>query len=313
VAQAAEEAGYGGVYAISRLLARDASTPYEFVREVEAYLAQGFEYSEEPADSSRPLASFLLRDRTGYCQQFSGAMALILRMGGIPSRVVSGFSPGAPDLDEDGVYVVRDTDAHSWVEVYFSGIGWVPFDPTPSASPAGSQSESTAAAATPGAIAEIPGAREREPESVSSPAGASAPGEGSGSPLVSGVILLLLIALAAAAAAATVRRRRFQALRPQRMLELQAAELARAARVARYRADPGVTLLELERRLRRGGRRRAAGYAARIAAARFGAQRPQAPDLDERRALRQDLSRSQGLRIRLRMISAIPPGAPRQG
>ena len=91
-------------------------------------------------------------------------MALMLRMAGIPARVVSGFSPGAPDLDEDGLFTVRDTDAHSWVEVYFVGIGWVPFDPTPSASPADLQSAPTAAAATPGRSPETPNGRAREPE-----------------------------------------------------------------------------------------------------------------------------------------------------
>ena len=69
-------------------------------------------------------------DRLGYCQQFSGAMALMLRMAGIPTRVAAGFSPGSYNRDT-GEYRVRDLDAHSWVEVYFNGIGWVPFDPTP--------------------------------------------------------------------------------------------------------------------------------------------------------------------------------------
>ena len=83
--------------------------------------------------------AFLFEDRIGYCQQFSGAMALMLRMAGIPARVAAGFSPGSYNRDS-GEYRVRDLDAHSWVEVYFNGIGWVPFDPTPTAAPAESQS-----------------------------------------------------------------------------------------------------------------------------------------------------------------------------
>ena len=86
-----------------------------------------------------PLDGFLFEDRRGYCQQFSGAMALMLRMLGIPARVAAGFSPGSYNRDTRE-YRVRDLDAHSWVEVYFTGIGWVPFDPTPTASPAESQS-----------------------------------------------------------------------------------------------------------------------------------------------------------------------------
>ena len=67
-----------------------------------------------------PLDAFLFEDRIGYCQQFSGAMALMLRMVGIPARVAAGFSPGSYNRDT-GEYRVRDLDAHSWVEVYFTG------------------------------------------------------------------------------------------------------------------------------------------------------------------------------------------------
>ena len=309
---AAKASGYGRVYAIADHLSREASSPYEFVEGVKRFLDEGYSYSEQPAESERPLRSFLLNQRTGYCQQFSGAMALLLRMAGIPSRVVSGFSPGAPDLDRDGVFVVRDTDAHSWVEVYFSGLGWVPFDPTPGSSPATSQSAATTAAATPAGISGQPGAREREPEVGQGTDAANAQGE-AGSPLAGIVLLVLALGGAGITVGAVLRRRRFAALRPEEMLTVQATELAAAAGVARYRTEPATTLLQLERRLRDGGRSRAAGYAARLGESRFGALRPQAPDLDERRTVRRELSRSQGLRIRLRMLVAIPPGAPRRG
>ena len=81
---------------------------------------------------------FLFDDPRGYCQHFSGAMALLLRMGGVPARVAVGFSPGQLDK-ASGEYVVRDLDAHSWVEAYFPRYGWVTFDPTPSAAPAREQ------------------------------------------------------------------------------------------------------------------------------------------------------------------------------
>ncbi len=61
-------------------------------------------------------------------------MALLLRMGGVPARVSTGFTSGALDRRANE-YVVRDLDAHSWVEVWYSGIGWVTFDPTPAAAP----------------------------------------------------------------------------------------------------------------------------------------------------------------------------------
>ena len=147
-----QSAGYGDVLALSRELTRDAPTAYDAVKAIERHLQSGFTYTEAPPqDDDRPLRSFLLTDRVGYCQQFSGAMALMLRMNGIPARVVSGFSPGVA-ADEPGVFTVRDTDAHSWTEVYFMGIGWVPFDPTPAASPAQSQASLNAIAATPGDI-----------------------------------------------------------------------------------------------------------------------------------------------------------------
>ena len=82
-----------------------------------------------------PLEHFLFESKAGYCQHFSGAMALLLRMGGVPARVATGFSPGG-FRRRQGEWVVRDRDAHSWVEAWFDGIGWVTFDPTPSATPA---------------------------------------------------------------------------------------------------------------------------------------------------------------------------------
>ena len=86
-----------------------------------------------------PLDAFLFRDKAGYCQQFSGAMALLLRMGGVPARVAAGFTPGDARHRARREFVVRDFDAHSWVEAYFPGYGWVTFDPTPAIAPARAQ------------------------------------------------------------------------------------------------------------------------------------------------------------------------------
>ena len=129
---------YAGVYRLARRLTADADTPYDAVRAIERHLREGYDYSPNVPERTYPLAAFLFEDESGYCQQFAGTMALMLRMVGLPSRVVSGFAPGSLDEERD-VYEVRDTDAHSWVEVYFRGIGWVTFDPTPAAAPAASQ------------------------------------------------------------------------------------------------------------------------------------------------------------------------------
>lgn len=72
-----------------------------------------------------------LNYRTGYCEQFAAAMAVLARAVDIPSRVVWGFTPG--DVSSDGVITVRDTNAHAWVELWIEPYGWYPFDPTPRA------------------------------------------------------------------------------------------------------------------------------------------------------------------------------------
>ena len=143
---------YDRTWALAKELRQGAATPYEYVVRVNNLLrGPRFRYTEVPPDpgAEPPLEAFLFDSRAGYCQQFSGAMALLLRMGGIPARVATGFSPGGVKRSS-GEWVVRDTDAHSWVEAWFDGIGWVTFDPTPPATPARSQ---TAAIAPPRAQA----------------------------------------------------------------------------------------------------------------------------------------------------------------
>jgi len=87
-----------------------------------------------------PIANFLFERKQGHCEYFSSAMAVMLRSVGIPSRVVNGFRGGEFN-DLSGKYLIRARDAHSWVEAYFPGEGWISFDPTPAASiPTGSAS-----------------------------------------------------------------------------------------------------------------------------------------------------------------------------
>jgi transglutaminase-like putative cysteine protease len=77
--------------------------------------------------------------RTGYCEQFAAAMAVLARSLDIPSRVVWGFTPG--DVDSNDVITVRDTNAHAWVELWIEPYGWYPFDPTPRAEQTGFASQ----------------------------------------------------------------------------------------------------------------------------------------------------------------------------
>jgi transglutaminase-like putative cysteine protease len=107
--------------------------PYEAVRRIHAYLtdrSQGFVYSlaTEPGTSGDDLVDFL-RLKRGYCEQYAGAMAVMVRAAGVPARVALGYTPGT--VQPDGTRLITTDDAHAWVEVFFDGVGWVPFDPTP--------------------------------------------------------------------------------------------------------------------------------------------------------------------------------------
>ncbi len=128
---------YARAWSLSQRLLKGANTPYSYVLAVKNYLSvsNGFRYDENPALVRYPLETFLFTTKRGYCQQFAGAMALLLRMGGIPARVATGFTSGTYDSATHS-YVVSDIDAHAWVEVWFPHYGWVRFDPTPAAAPA---------------------------------------------------------------------------------------------------------------------------------------------------------------------------------
>jgi len=76
-----------------------------------------------------PVDTFLFETKEGYCDLFATAMAQMARAVGIPARVATGFWPNE-DANADGYYVLRESDYHMWAEIYFEGIGWMPFDPT---------------------------------------------------------------------------------------------------------------------------------------------------------------------------------------
>jgi hypothetical protein len=118
---------------LAREITKNAQTPFDKALRIETYLRMRFAYtlnlSGKPGQD--PLAHFLFETRAGHCEYFASAMAIMLRTLGIPSREVNGFLPGEYN-DLGGDYIVRASDAHSWVEVYFPGNGWQIFDPTPS-------------------------------------------------------------------------------------------------------------------------------------------------------------------------------------
>ena len=125
---------YRPLYQKADDIAGDAKNPYAATVAIEVWLRSGggFDYDEKPRQvrGMPPLVAFVTRTQSGYCQHFAGAMALMLRYLGIPARVAAGFTSGAYDSDR-GTWRVNDRNAHTWVEVWFDGYGWLPFDPTP--------------------------------------------------------------------------------------------------------------------------------------------------------------------------------------
>jgi protein-glutamine gamma-glutamyltransferase len=294
---------YERMYALARRLQAAATTPYDFVQRVLERVEGGATYSETPPPSRVPLVDFLFRDKLGYCQQFSGAMALLLRMGGVPARVASGFSPGRFDRKR-GQYIIRDDDAHSWVEAYFPRYGWVTFDPTPAASPARSQLTDSAGPTPSGPRPDLPvlGQAGDRPFATGDPRTALAPvdgGDGWRLPTLAAALALLL----AGATLRIVRRGRL----PGPPLAPELAELQRALHRSRRTPPAHMTLRRLEELL--GGSDAARGYLRALRDQRFAGGGP-GPTAAQRRALRRELGAGLGLRGRLRGYWALPPKLP---
>ena len=104
--------------------------PADAAEKIEGYLRSNFRYTRELTQGGPdPVADFLFQRREGHCELFASAMVLMLRSAGIPARAVTGYYGGK--WSGAGYHAVRAGDAHSWVEVYFPGVGFAAFDPTP--------------------------------------------------------------------------------------------------------------------------------------------------------------------------------------
>ena len=301
--QALQVAGLTEAYAFARDLRERSSGPYDYMRRVERYLAgPDFSYTETPPPAAQRLPGFLFEAKSGYCQQYSGAMAMLLRMGGVPARVATGFTSGSFDR-KTREWVVRDLDAHSWVEMWVPQYGWVTRDPTPAAAPPRSRQNEVAPgeAARPGAPI-FGGERATDPNS-----GGLAATEG-GTPwwqyALGGLAVLALAALAV-----LLWRRRRGGGRPSAAAG-PLLELERALRRARRPAAPGTTLSGLEAGFERTPA--AAGYVRALREARYSG-RPAEPTSAQRRGLRGELARGEGLAGRLRAWWAVPPRPVRRG
>jgi protein-glutamine gamma-glutamyltransferase len=304
-----EASPYAPMFRLSRGLAAGAPSTYDVAERVERYLLANYTYDEHVPQARYPLEAFLFRQRRGYCQQFSGAMTLMLRMDGIPARIGSGFKPTVYDAAAR-TWQVRPVDAHSWVEVFFSGVGWVPFDPTPAApvtlaaGGSGGQSKSIitgGSAAAGGPAAKLSAKR------------ATAAGRGASGSLGSfvwalGVVFSLALLAGSIWLAAHVRLRRALAGDGgEPVAELRGA-------LSLIGADSGSpTLAALEQQFNGEGRGEAAGYLAALRSRRYGAVAGPAPSLRGRGALRRALRRSSGRRASTRamlgLLLAMPPAA----
>lgn len=120
--------------ALARRISSGAASDAARARAIESFLRDGYGYTTElpKAYDPDPVANFLFRRRKGHCEYFASAMVVMLRSIGVPARVATGFQSGVYN-PISGWYVVRASDAHSWVEAWLPGTGWVTYDPTPPA------------------------------------------------------------------------------------------------------------------------------------------------------------------------------------
>lgn len=141
-----------------------AATPYDQAVAIQNYLRENFTYQLDagPAPRGQDIVDyFLFESKVGRCDHYSSSMAVMLRMLGVPSRIVTGLAPVAYDNEMSG-YVYRGRNAHAWVEVYFPEYGWIQFEPTPTQSTVDLDRSDAAPISTP---EPAPGAVATEPPS----------------------------------------------------------------------------------------------------------------------------------------------------
>jgi hypothetical protein len=280
---------YRAVWERARRITASATTPYGATLALERWFRStgGFTYDEEPPRSQGlpPLADFVLRTKRGYCQHFAGAMTLMLRFLGIPSRVAVGFTSGSR---RDGVWTVTDHQAHAWVEAWFDGWGWLPFDPTPGR---GAFAQTYTVASDSADAALRLGGRPFIQQGAT-PAG---PGEiaGRGSQEDGGALWPLLLLAASAGVIASLglakwlrRRWRYRAGGPRTIASAARAEMADRLADQGVRLRAPATLADVTRGLRALGLN-GTSFAAAAARARFGPPAVAGPAAaDTRRELR---------------------------
>jgi hypothetical protein len=121
------------VFDLAESLASGLDNPYDIARQIELYL-RTYTYNDQipgPRPGQDAVDYFLFEEKQGYCNYYASAMAVMLRHLGIPTRLGTGYATGEL-ISQTGAYRIRERDAHTWVEVYFPGYGWIEFEPTAS-------------------------------------------------------------------------------------------------------------------------------------------------------------------------------------
>jgi transglutaminase-like putative cysteine protease len=318
---------YAGMAAQAERVAGGAPGPYAAAVALEGWFRRsgGFRYDEHPpvVPGVPPLVAFTLQTKRGYCQHFAGAMALMLRMLGVPARVAVGFTSGAYNAKK-GVWTVTDRDAHAWVEAWFAGYGWLPFDPTPgrgelAASYSASSSRFDARSLL-GARAGIGGPtpfEARLDRLTALPGGPGGSGTAVGAAPAPGrpslLRLLLLIAAGVVAAIALlkvgIRRSRYLSRDPRRVAAACRLELADILRDQGVDVPRSATAAELAALLDRWPGADSAPFVAAVERARFGradgAEEAAVEARAELRRLKRDLRRRVGAVPRLRGLLSL--------
>jgi hypothetical protein len=247
-------------------LTAGTTNPYDAAMKIQDYLRSGvFRYTLKPQIApagTDPLDFFLFSSHEGYCQYFATAMGDMLRSLGIPTRLVNGFGSGSFDTSQNR-WIVRDDDAHTWVESYFPGYGWIPFEPTndgayftiPRGAPTGPNTclrdnncDTPTGSTGPGGIPVVPNpGRSGGNQDAGGGAGFGPSGfrihipDASTVTRIVGILFALLLLFAAVVA---------RYLRPRTVMGVWKRTLV-LARLAGADLQPGETPLELSRRLAR--------------------------------------------------------------
>lgn len=118
---------------LGRSLASQGGTDYEIAKRIQRHIESTCKYNLETTavpDNKDAIEHFLFDAKEGYCDMFASSMVALARSAGIPARYVTGFYPTTEDKDEQGRYILYESDAHAWAELFFNDVGWVVFDAT---------------------------------------------------------------------------------------------------------------------------------------------------------------------------------------